>query len=222
MTPRRFFRRLFAIARYALKLWKAQSMPLTLDTITESDLRVIQRQADLDGIPLEHWARNQLLKGCSPTAVQYGRPASVAAVDNTLRGMDAVDAIFAAEDGPVDPNRPVVDGDGILFTVPDREPAPEPEPAPAPAPATEVHGRVKGPSLQGPIAATEQVEGHPCRHLHKGTPTNFAATACQGTCKAPSRDGNPCNWAPSFAQGCPYFVGKVKPTPPKSPLPRQG
>lgn len=185
-------------------------MPLTLESLTDADVAAIQRQSDVDGVPLEHWVRNTLLRAVRPDVLAQIRPSS-SAIEDTLRGTDAVDALLEDERDP-DPADTVREGGSVLFGVP-----------PAPSVTTEVHARTRGGALgTGPIATTEQVTSHPCRHLLRAIPPGFTANDCQGTCSHPGRNGSVCTWPANVARNCHAFSGKVLPRPPPASMPRQG
>jgi len=205
MTPR-WLRRVFAILRHAFNLWKADIMPLTLESITDHELALFQRQSDLEGIPLESWVRNRLLGGVSKMAQAGTRPATPQenALTAASLGMDAVDLAFQADDENPEGAAPVF-------------------PASMRAGESEAHARVKGSGQSpGPLATVERVDGHPCKHLERRYLANFTANDCQGTCGSPQRGESVCTWPPGAARNCAYFGPKMRPVPPPSLMPRQG
>lgn len=55
------------------------------------------------------------------------------------------------------------------------------------------------------------ISGHPCFHNDARTPPNYAPSDCQGTCRANTWNGRPCNWDPRTASKCMRFSPKVIP-----------
>lgn len=213
-TPRAL-RRIAAILRYAWKLWKNESdaMPLTIEILTSEDVALLQRQADIEGTPLEHWARNHLLAGVSPAARAQVAPHLAPSLNGALRSLDAVDLAFGDDDA-VDPSGTMTEGASTIFGTP---------PVRGPEPGSEAHARVKGTALgNGPLATSGQVDGHPCRHLARRYLANFNANDCQGTCESKKRGESVCTWPAGAARNCAYFEAKRLPVPPPSPMPRQG
>jgi hypothetical protein len=217
--------RLRALWRHALKLWENRRMPLTLETMTDDDVALIQRQADVDGEPLDHWVRNRLLGSVTPLTRGQVNPHIRPVLEQMRKGLDAVD-LALGEDADED----TIAGHGastVFGLLPVAVPTDAPPGAPPPpaAPASTMHSRVQGSGQGvGPLATTERVDGHPCSHLARRYLANFTANDCQGTCECKARGGGEsvCNWPPGSAQSCSYFSPKRRPVPNQHLMPRQG
>lgn len=209
-----WLRQIAALARYCLKLWKRNTMPLTIESLTPGDIAALERQSDVDGIPLDQWIRNRLLSGVSATVRGQVNPQLGSALTSAALGLDAVDQFF--EDDGGDPSGTSTEGGSTVFGL-------LPVTGGAQSAASEAHARTKGSGqAAGPIATVERVDGHPCAHLERRYLANFTANDCQGTCGSPRRGESVCTWAAGSASNCAYFQPKRRPVPMQPTLPRQG
>lgn len=219
---KRWWIRLRAIWRYALKLWENRRMPLTLENLSDTDVALFQRQADVAGEPLQDWAKNRLLEAVTSLTHGQVNPQIDATVGAMRRELDAVDLALGD-----DLDEDVIAGHGaspIFGLLPVPQPVAPPPGAPQAA-LTEAHARVAGSGQGvGPLASTEQVDGHPCVHLARRYLGNFNANDCQGTCTNKARGGGEsvCNWPPGSAGACSYFGPKMRPVQRPHAMPRQG
>jgi hypothetical protein len=215
------WRRLGVVFKYAWTLWRTSKMPLVIDTLSPDEEAAIARQADLDGIPVAHWARNHLMKALDPSVQQ--QLLAGPQVDRTLAAMDAMadvsDAAMEADAGNGAGQGGYVFGMAPELLAEGTSIVP-PEPPAAPvvaqrAPNPTINGRranngplrESGPALTGD--ANPNAKNHPCRFLLPQYPGNFNAGDCQGTCGSKQKEGSPCTWPPNASRNCYAFGAKA-------------